>query len=31
MYVAFNSPHDPRQSPKEYVDMYPLDLIADYP
>lgn len=27
MYVAFNAPHDPRQSPKEYVDMYPLDKI----
>ena len=24
MYIAFNAPHDPRQSPKEYVDMYPL-------
>jgi len=23
MYVAFHAPHDPRQSPKEYVDMYP--------
>ncbi|MDN5204569.1 sulfatase-like hydrolase/transferase [Fulvivirgaceae bacterium BMA10] len=23
MYVAFNAPHDPRQSPKQYVDMYP--------
>jgi choline-sulfatase len=28
MYVAFNAPHDPRQSPKEYVDKYPLDRIA---
>lgn len=28
MYVAFNAPHDPRQSPKEYVDMYPLQNIA---
>jgi choline-sulfatase len=28
MYVAFNAPHDPRQSPKEYVDRYPLDDIA---
>jgi len=28
MYVAFNAPHDPRQSPKEYVDMYPLENIA---
>ena len=28
MYVAFNAPHDPRQSPKEYVDMYPLEDIS---
>ena len=28
MYIAFNAPHDPRQSPKKYVDMYPLDGIA---
>ncbi len=28
MYLAFNAPHDPRQSPKEYVDRYPLDDIA---
>lgn len=27
MYVAFNAPHDPRQSPKEYVDMYNVDEI----
>jgi arylsulfatase A-like enzyme len=27
MYVAFNAPHDPRQSPKEYVDMYPPEKI----
>lgn len=27
MYLAFNAPHDPRQAPKEYVDMYPLDSI----
>ena len=38
MYIAFNAAHDPRQSPKEFVDMYPLDDIAlpepfyeDYP
>ena len=24
---AFNAPHDPRQAPKEYVDMYDLDKI----
>lgn len=27
MYLAFNAPHDPRQAPKKYVDMYPLDSI----
>jgi choline-sulfatase len=27
MYLAFNAPHDPRQSPKEYVDRYPLERI----
>jgi choline-sulfatase len=38
MYIAFNAPHDPRQSPQEYVDRYPLskiktpvDFLADYP
>jgi len=38
MYIAFNAPHDPRQSPREYVDLYPLDRISipanylsDYP
>jgi arylsulfatase A-like enzyme len=38
MYLAFNAPHDPRQSPKEFVDKYPLDkiqlpkpFIAEYP
>lgn len=28
MYIAFNAPHDPRQSPKKFVDMYDLDDIA---
>ncbi|MGL1885120.1 MAG: sulfatase-like hydrolase/transferase [Reichenbachiella sp.] len=28
MYVAFNAPHDPRQSPKEFVDKYPLNEIS---
>ncbi len=28
MYIAFNAPHDPRQSPKKFVDMYPLDSIS---
>ncbi len=27
MYVAFNAPHDPRQSPKSYVEKYPLDDV----
>jgi arylsulfatase A-like enzyme len=27
MYVGFNSPHDPRQSPKEFVDMFPRERI----
>ncbi|GAA4880490.1 sulfatase-like hydrolase/transferase [Ferrimonas pelagia] len=26
-YIAFNAPHDPRQSPQEYLDMYPLEDI----
>ncbi len=28
MYLAFNAPHDPRQSPAEYVSKYPVDSIA---
>lgn len=28
MYLAFNAPHDPRQSPKRFVDMYPPDKIS---
>ena len=28
MYVAFNAPHDPRQSPAEYVRRYPPTRIA---
>jgi len=27
MYLAFNSPHDPRQAPKEYLDMYPQERM----
>lgn len=27
LYVAFNAPHDPRQSPQEYLDRYPLERI----
>ncbi|MEX2512929.1 MAG: sulfatase-like hydrolase/transferase [Cyclobacteriaceae bacterium] len=28
MYLAFNAPHDPRQAPKKFVDMYPVESIA---
>lgn len=28
MYLAFNAPHDPRQAPKEYLDMYPSENIS---
>ncbi|MEX0331880.1 MAG: sulfatase-like hydrolase/transferase [Puniceicoccaceae bacterium] len=38
MYLAFNAPHDPRQSPKAFVDMYPVEnvkvpenFLPDYP
>lgn len=27
MYLAFNAPHDPRQAPKPFVDMYPENEI----
>lgn len=27
MYIAFNAPHDPRQSPQEFVDMYPQENV----
>jgi len=27
MYLSFNAPHDPRQSPKEFIDRYPLERI----
>ena len=27
MYLAFNAPHDPRQSPREFVERYPLDKV----
>lgn len=27
MYIAFNAPHDPRQAPQKYLDMYPSDKI----
>ncbi|MCA9068526.1 MAG: sulfatase-like hydrolase/transferase [Planctomycetaceae bacterium] len=28
MYIAFNAPHDPRQSPKSYVEKYPYKNIS---
>ncbi len=28
MYVAFNAPHDPRQSPQAYLDRYPVERMA---
>jgi arylsulfatase A-like enzyme len=28
MYLAFNAPHDPRQAPQRFLDMYPLENIA---
>jgi len=33
MYLGFNSPHDPRQAPREYLDMYPqskIEMPPDY-
>lgn len=27
MYLAFNAPHDPRQAPKAFVDLYPLEKM----
>ena len=27
MYLAFNAPHDPRQSPAQYVAKYPVDKV----
>jgi arylsulfatase A-like enzyme len=27
LYIGFNSPHDPRQAPKEFVDLYPRERI----
>ena len=27
LYLAFNAPHDSRQSPKEFLDLYPLEDI----
>src|SRR5262249_1075782 len=27
MYVAFNAPHDPRQAPREFLDLYPPNKL----
>ena len=27
-YIAFNAPHDPRQAPREFVDLYPIQEIS---
>jgi choline-sulfatase len=27
MYLAFNAPHDPRQAPQRFLDMYPVEQI----
>ena len=27
MYLAFNAPHDPRQAPKKFLDLYPINSI----
>lgn len=31
MYVAFNAPHDPRQSPRAFLDMYPARSLKAPP
>ena len=31
MYLAFHAPHDPRQAPKKYKDMYPEDKMELLP
>jgi arylsulfatase A-like enzyme len=28
MYVGFNAPHDPRQAPQQFLDLYPVEKIA---
>ncbi|MBN2449639.1 MAG: sulfatase-like hydrolase/transferase, partial [Lentisphaeria bacterium] len=28
LYVSFNAPHDPRQSPRRFLDLYPPDRIG---
>jgi arylsulfatase A-like enzyme len=27
MYVGFNAPHDPRQAPQKFLDLYPLEQV----
>jgi len=31
IYLAFHAPHDPRQAPRNYKDMYPVEDIHLYP
>jgi arylsulfatase A-like enzyme len=31
MYVAFNAPHDPRQSPTSFLDLYPAETLRTPP
>lgn len=31
MYVAFNAPHDPRQAPQQYLDLYLVETIQVLP
>ena len=28
MYLAFNAPHDPRQAPEKFIDMYPTEKLS---
>lgn len=28
MYLSFNAPHDPRQAPKSFLELYPLESIS---
>lgn len=28
MYLSFNAPHDPRQAPKKFLDLYPIEDIS---
>ncbi|MEG3768284.1 sulfatase-like hydrolase/transferase [Alteromonas sp. 14N.309.X.WAT.G.H12] len=28
VYLAFNAPHDPRQAPKKYQDLYPISTLS---